>query len=225
MLKDYVSWHAFWVTYTEFLVARPLFNVRQVVAYVHSLRPVAEVLPQQQVVQRTRANVVKQLKQSLALLSVFHRFLYNYWERSKSWWWHWGHQLQGISRKDTNNLNTFTQWWTCTSITKFTMKMYYVSKLAWEEQHYKINEQIIIFLYLFKLNQNSSFIRNENGNILFINLKMASKSNTNKNYDDLKKSMSAFNTDVEYSIYLQNHLSYQFVWGHYVFFFCFKKRS
>lgn len=74
-----------WVTYAEFLVARPLLNVRQVVAYVHSLRPVAEVLPQQQVVQRTRANVVKQLKQSLALLSVFHRFLYDYWEGSKSW--------------------------------------------------------------------------------------------------------------------------------------------
>lgn len=66
------------VTYTEFLVARPLLDVRQIVANVHSFRPVAEVLPQQQVVQRTSANVVKQLKQSLVLLSVFQRFLYDY---------------------------------------------------------------------------------------------------------------------------------------------------
>lgn len=40
---------------------------------------------------------------------------------------------------------------------------------------------------------------------------MANKSNTNTNSNDLKKSISAFNTDIEYSIYLQNHLSYQSV--------------
>lgn len=77
----------------------------------------------------------KTTETELSVTQCFSQILYNYWERSKSWWWHWGHQLQGISRKDTNNLKTCTQWWTCTSITKFTMKMYYVSKLAWEEQH------------------------------------------------------------------------------------------
>lgn len=72
-----------------------------------------------------------------------------------------------------------------------------------------------MLFYLFKLNQNSFFIWNKNENIFFTNLNMASKSNTNKNYNDFKK--IAFNTDVEYSIYLQNHLSYQSVRGHYVF--------
>lgn len=48
------------------VVSAELFQVREVVADLHALGPVAELLPQQQVVQRVRADAVEELPAPLS---------------------------------------------------------------------------------------------------------------------------------------------------------------